>query len=477
MKATAAAFTIVVRVESTGSGTAAPIVVVSNRGPVAFKYDSDGKLTPGRGGGGLVTCLAPAVAGADATWIATAMTDGDREAADRGIIESGGFRLRQLVIEPNSYRRYYDVIANGTLWFLHHNLFDLARRPRIDSHWWDAWHSYCEVNLLFADAVAESAPHGATVLIHDYHLTLLGKALRESRPDLKTVHFHHTPFVGRNTIDVLPPTALRTLLEGLAGHNACGFHSQRWADNFALCCQDELGYVPNTFVSAAAPDQSDLKEIANSQACADAKERVNEIAGDRKLIVRVDRIELSKNLVRGFHAYDDFLQRYPRWREKVTFAAFIYPSREGMAEYLAYRNEVQGTVDYINERMATPSWQPIVLHTEDNFPQSIAALHRYDVLLINPIRDGLNLVAKEGAMLNEREGAIVLSREAGSWQELSDAAIGINPFDITETGDALLHALEMNDEERAARARRLRESATKRTPFDWLDDQLRAATS
>ncbi len=457
--------------------TTTPIVVVSNRGPVTFKYDSDRNLVPRRAGGGLVTCLAPAVADVDALWIANAMTDGDRAAAEQGIVESGGFRLRQLLIEPHAYRKYYDVIANGTLWFLHHNLFDLARRPRIDTHWWDAWHTYCEVNAIFAQAVAENSPQDATVLIHDYHLTLLGKALRQTRPDLKTVHFHHTPFVGRNTIDVLPPTALRTLLEGLAGHNACGFHSQRWADNFVLCCQDELGYVPKTFVSAATPDGADLAKIAASKECIAAKGRVDEIAGDRKLIVRVDRIELSKNLVRGFHAYDDMLQRYPRWRERVTFAAFIYPSREGLPEYLAYRNEVHATVDYINDRWSTPTWTPIVLDTEDNFPQSLAALHRYDVLLVNPIRDGLNLVSKEGAMVNERDGAIVLSREAGSWHELSDAAIGINPFDITDTSDAMLHALEMNDEERVARARQLKLAATKRTSFDWLDDQLRAAQS
>jgi len=432
-------------------------------------------VTPVRGGGGLVTCLAPAVAGSNAIWMSPSTGAASREAAKVGAIEAGGFQLRQIDIDPEDYRQYYDVIANGTLWFLHHNLFDLARRPRIDRHWWNAWHTYCKVNELIGNAIAESAPQGATILIHDYHLTLLGKQLREQRPDVKTVHFHHTPFVGRNTIDVLPPAVVKTLLEGLAGHNACGFHSDRWADNFALCCSDELGYVPNTFVSAAAPDLAELQRVATSPECVAAATQFDDLGKDHKLIVRVDRIELSKNLLRGFHAFDDLLHRYPRWRGKVTFAAFIYPSRQGLAEYLAYRNEVQGIVDYINEQWATEDWTPIVCKISDDFPRSVAALKRYDVLLVNPIRDGLNLVAKEGALVNERNGAIVLSREAGSWHELKDGAIGINPFDVSGTSDALLHALEMSDEERQARSATVSAAAAKRGPNDWLADQLLAA--
>lgn len=455
-------------------GSRPPIVVVSNRGPFSFDKLDDGTLVPSRAGGGLVNCLAPAVATSNATWIATAMTDGDREAARKGLTEAEGFQLRQVDIDPAVYRRYYDVISNGTLWFLHHNLFDLARRPRIDEHWWAAWHDYCKVNDVFADAIVECAPANSVVLVHDYHLALVGKALRDRRPDLATVHFHHTPFAGRDTLDVLPQSVGRTLLEGLAGFDACGFHSQRWAENFALCCAETLGSVPKTFVSAAAPNLDDLLQVRDSPECRSSLNELEVALGERKALVRVDRIELSKNLLRGFEAYDDLLRRYPQWREKVTFAAFIYPSREGLAEYLAYRNEVQGAVDRINAIWGTDTWTPVLLGTDDDFPRSVAALSRYDVLLVNPIRDGLNLVAKEGAAVNERNGVVVLSSAAGSWHELNNGALTINPFDVTGTADALVTALEMDDEERAVRAQALRDAVAKRSPNDWLDDQLRS---
>jgi len=453
---------------------ARPLVVVSNRGPFTFKRNSDGALVPKRGGGGLIPSLAPAVADSGATWISTAATEEDRQAAAAGPIEADGFRLRHVVLEPSVYRQYYDVIANGTLWFLHHNLFDLARRPFIDERWWGAWQRYCEVNFAFAKTVDEEAPEGATVLIHDYHLTLLGKWLRKRRPDLKTMHFHHTPFASRNSIDVLPLPVVQAVLEGLAGHDVCGFNAQRWADSFALGCADHLGYAPRSFVSAAAPDAPELLAVAESPDSRASQKGLDELASGRKLIVRVDRIELSKNIVRGFRAYDHLLRRYPQWRGKVTFAAFMYPSRQSLPEYLAYRNEVESTVALINEEWATPDWQPIVLSLKDDFPHSVAGLVNYDVLLVNPIRDGLNLVAKEGAILNRRKGVVVLSREAGTWPELSNAAIGINPFDIVGTSDALVHALTMSDEERVARSEHLKQVSMARTPHDWLADQLRA---
>jgi trehalose 6-phosphate synthase len=445
------------------------LVVVSNRGPLTYKRDESGSLVPCRAGGGLVASIGPALAGSKATWIASGIDDDVVPTT-----EMDDITVHTLALPKSTYHQYYDVIANGTLWFLHHNLFDLTRRPRIDSHWWQAWHRYCDVNSAFAKAVSDIAPDNAIVLVHDYHLTMLGSQLKLLRPDLKTVHFHHIPFANRDTMAVIPEPALDRLLEGLASHDACGFHSERWAQNFTQCCQDHLGRIPNTFVSAAAADQQELKRVSKLEPTQIAKSHLDQLAGSRKLIVRVDRIELSKNLLRGFYAFDEMLRRYPRWRENVTFAAYLYPSRQSMAEYLGYRNEVEGLVDRINDQWATPNWLPISLSIQDDFPRSVAALMRYNVLLINPIRDGLNLVAKEGALLNQRNGAIVLSREAGSWHELSDGAIGINPFDIVGTSDALLHALEMSDDERNSRAQLLRNATLARTPQDWLEDQIKS---
>jgi trehalose 6-phosphate synthase len=331
------------------------------------------------------------------------------------------------------------------------------------------------MNHTFADAIAASAPQDAAVLVQDYHLSLLGPLLAERRPDLRTVHFSHTPFAGPDLIRVLPDDVSAELLEGLAGHHACGFHTHRWAEAFEASCREVIGRVPSTFVAPLAPDPADIGAVASGPACDAALADLEARIGERRLIARVDRIELSKNLVRGFHAYDDLLDRYPEWRERVVFGAFIYPSREGLAEYLAYRQEVESVIDAVNHRWATPGWTPILADPSDDFPRSVAALRRYDVLLVNPIRDGLNLVAKEGALVNQRDGLVALSPEAGAWAELAGAVRRVHPYDITGTADALAAALATPAEQRAVESRALRDLARARTPADWLADQLTAA--
>jgi trehalose 6-phosphate synthase len=229
-----------------------------------------------------------------------------------------------------------------------------------------------------------------------------------------------------------------------------------------------------TFVAPAAADHLDIEKVSASEECAQELAALEELVGDSKLIVRVDRIELSKNLLRGFLAFEDLLRDRPELVGRVVFGAFVYPSREALPEYLAYRQEVEGLAARVNERWGTSAWTPILLDTSDFFPRSVAALRRYDVLLVNPIRDGLNLVAKEGALLNERDGVVCLSREAGVWEELESGALEINPFDVAGTAEALAEALEMESDERSRRAAVLKKAAGRRTPTDWLNDQLRA---
>ncbi len=453
----------------------APLVVVSNRGPLAFSRDDNGTLQPGRGAGGLVSTLGPAVEGRDAVWVSAAISDDDREAAREGLTEFEGFRWRALVVDAAEYRMYYDTVANATLWFMHHALFDLPRRPRIDRRWREAWAAYRSVNEAFADAVCEEADADATVLVHDYHLALMGSRLASVRPDLRTAHFNHTPFCSPSGLRVLPADVANELMSGLAGFGACGFHAQRWADEFVRCATEMLGAAPPTFVAPAATDHDDIAKVAASDECARELATLNDQIGDRRFIARVDRIELSKNLLRGFLAFDDLLHTRPEWRERVVFGAFIYPSREALPEYLAYRVEVEALALRINQTWATPSWTPIILDTDDYFPRSCAALRRYDVLLVNPVRDGLNLVAKEGSVLNECDGVLALSREAGVWEELEGGALDVNPFDVAGTADVLAEALAMDHSERARRAAILRAAAVSRSPDDWLDDQLRAA--
>lgn len=454
----------------------APVVLVSNRGPVSFT-EADGQLVAKRGGGGLISGLAPLVAGTDTMWIAAALSDGDRLAAAEGVIDAADMRVRTLDIDPTTLRLAYDVVCNSTLWFLHHGLHDLSRRPVFDHGWEEAWQAYRRYNERFADVVAADAPDGATVLVQDYHLAFLGAALGDRRPDLTTVHFSHTPFAPPMQMRVMPTAAAGELLEGMAAFTTCGFHSTRWADDYRASCRELLGRDVPAFVAPLAPDPDDMRSVAASDACEAAFDDVDSHLDGRQLIVRVDRIELSKNLLRGFRAFDRLLHDRPDLRGHVVFRALGYPSREGLPEYLAYRQEVEALTDVINSRWATTDWTPIELDLRDDFPRSVAHLRRYDVLLINPIRDGLNLVAKEGPIVNERDGTLVLSREAGIHDELEGACLSVNPYDIAEQAAALAAALDRSPAERAVHAAELRRRALARTPRDWLADQLEAVES
>jgi trehalose 6-phosphate synthase len=457
-------------------------MVVSNRGPLSFRFDNDGELHALPGGGGLVSSMGPLLAGTGTTWVSVAMGPADRAAVDQGRMVDDRFALLPVIVDDDTYRAAYDVVANTTLWYCHHHLFDLPRRPRFDRHWWGAWAGYRRYNQSVADAVIARAPTDSTVLVQDYHFSLLGAMLAEGRPDLRTVHFCHIPFADPNMLRVLPDAAAGELLAGLAGFTACGFHASRWEAGFRSCYADPgLAEVagstapPRTFVSSLSSDHDGLLSESATPECARSVEALRAETGGRRIVLRVDRVEPSKNIVRGMLAFEELLMVYPEWRDHVVHVALVYPSRQGLAEYLALGAEVTHTAERINHDWGTESWTPIVLHVEDDRPRSLAALTISDVLLVNPVRDGLNLVAKEGALLNGADGVLVLSREAGAWAELSAAALGVNPFDVSGTADTLHRALGMDLGERKARAAQLRSLVLARTASDWLEDQLAAA--
>jgi trehalose 6-phosphate synthase len=261
----------------------------------------------------------------------------------------------------------------------------------------------------------------------------------------------------------------------MAAHRACGFHTQRWAEDFTASARDLAGLAPTTFVSPLASDPVDIRTAADSPACKQALSELEARVGDRAVIGRVDRVELSKNLLRGFLAFADLLERHPEHRERVVFVAGAYPSRIGVPGYAAYREDIEAAVAATNARFGTPSWTPVVLHVEDDFPRSVALLRRADVLLVNPSRDGLNLVASVGAVVNDRDAVLALSPEAGAWERLHPGALRVPPFDVAGTADVLHAALTMPADERTRRATLLRGLAEARTPTDWLADQLAAA--
>jgi trehalose 6-phosphate synthase len=309
--------------------------------------------------------------------------------------------------------------------------------------------------------------------VQDLHLFLVQAKLSGLRQDHRLLHFTHTPFCGPNSIRVLPTDVGDALCASLASAPA-GFHTARWAHAYEACTRElrgpDAGSQP--FWASFGPDHETLAAVAASDEARRAAEALDDLVGDRLLLLRTDRIDPSKNIVRGFLAFDRLLEARPDLRGRVVFVAMLNASRQGMAEYLAYANEVEQAAARVNDRWATRGWQPVTLDVRDDFARTIAGLGRYDVLLVNPLRDGLNLVAKEGPLLNRNEGTVCLSREAGAFEELGPAVMEVHPYDLDQTAGVLAEALDAEAGVRTERAAKLRELAGARTPADWLDDLL-----
>ncbi|MET8718511.1 alpha,alpha-trehalose-phosphate synthase (UDP-forming) [Streptomyces misionensis] len=465
----------------------AEVLVASNRGPVSYTVGEGGALRPKRGGGGLVSGLSAIGPEANAVWVCAALGDGDRAAARRAdggllpVADTGGQRVRMLDIDAEVFADAYNGIANSVLWFVHHMLYQTPLEPVFDAGFRRQWAAYEAYNRAFAEALAQEAAEGAAVLIQDYHLALAPRMLRRLRPDLRIGHFSHTPWAPAEYFRLLPDDIAAELLTGILGADRAAFLTQRWADAFTECCHAVLGPgIPTGTrigVHGLGADADFLRARAHE---ADVDERMAalraEIGEGRRTIVRVDRTELSKNIVRGLLAYRQLLDEHPEWRERVVHVAFAYPSRQDLAVYREYTEQVRRVAEEINERYGTDGWTPVVLHVKDDFARSLAAYRLADVALVNPIRDGMNLVAKEVPVVSDEGCALVLSREAGAYAELSEDALVVNPYDITGTARALHAALSMPAGERAERSKRLAAAATALPPAQWFLDQLHALT-
>jgi trehalose 6-phosphate synthase len=477
--------------------------VASNRGPVAFSRD-DGHLTVRRGGGGVVSGLSSVASQEDLLWVCAALSDADRSAARQapdGLLgldgSPGGSAVRMLDIPAATFNRAYNTVANSVLWFIHHMLYDTPNQPQFGHGFRRDWEAYREYNIAFAQALAgapdpgRAGGHGTpppSALIQDYHLTLAPRMLAELRPGVRIAHFSHTPWAPVDYFRLLPDAIAAEVLEGILGADHAGFLSQRWADAFIDCCEAVLAaevdrdrrlvhYQGHTTGIGVHPLGVDAPELTSRGAEPDVEARMatlREQVGDRKLIVRVDRTELSKNIVRGLAAYRELLLTHPEWQGKVMMLALAYPSRHDLPEYREYAASVQRLATAIDDEFGTPDWSPVLLRANDDYPRSLAGYRLADVLLVNPIRDGMNLVAKEGPILSDHGCVLVLSREAGAADELGAHALMVNPFDVTGTAAALHEALLMPQAERMLRCRSLAQAAGAFAPTDWFASQLDA---
>ncbi|MFE0819988.1 trehalose-6-phosphate synthase [Streptomyces sp. NPDC058847] len=460
----------------------AQVLVASNRGPVSYEVREDGSLDAKRGGGGLVSGLSAIGPDAGALWVCSALSDGDREAVRRGVGEDG---VRMLDVPADVHADAYNGIANSVLWFVHHMLYQTPLEPVFDAEFRLKWASYEKYNRAFAEALAEEAAEGAVAIVQDYHLTLVPGMLRELRPDLRIGHFSHTPWAPVDYFRLLPDDIAGQVLRGMLGADRLGFLTRRWADAFTACCDALVGGLGDTRIGVhgLGADADFLRERAHR---ADVEERMAALreeigtapdGGTRRTIVRVDRTELSKNIVRGLLAYRELLTGRPEWRERVVHVAFAYPSRQDLAVYRDYTAEVRRVAESINEKFGTAGWTPVVLHVKDDFARSLAAYRLADVALVNPVRDGMNLVAKEVPVVSDEGCALVLSREAGAYEELGEDAVVVNPYDVSGTAEALHEALGLPAGERAERSKRLAAAGTALPPGRWFLEQLEALRS
>jgi trehalose 6-phosphate synthase len=440
-----------------------PLIVVSNRGPVTYDRDEHGARIERRGGGGLATALRGLREQHDVTWIASASTEEDRVVA-----AEGGSDVVLIAHDPRAYDRYYNVIANPLLWFVQHSLWGLADAPVIDRSTVSAWHDgYVQVNAAFASAVVAQLDNkpDAIVFFHDYHLYLAPRLVRDARPDALLAHFVHIPWPA--DLSALPPAFREAIVDGLLANDVVGFHTERWARNFAGTCGEAGGTAVTHHAISVDPEEFD--ELSRSEAVHD-QEALIERHG--QLIVRVDRTDPSKNIVRGFRAFELFLAEHPEWHRRVAMLALLDPSRQAVPEYAAYLERIEEAVADVNRRFAADGWLPVELQVADNFPQSVAAYKQYDVLLVNPVFDGLNLVAKEGPLVNTRDGVLLLSENAGAHEELGPWALTVNPFDVSGQADAIHTALTMPDDERRSRAAGLRRQVRTHDIAAWTEAQL-----
>jgi trehalose 6-phosphate synthase len=485
------------------------VIVASNRGPVEFYHAADGRLLTKRGAGGVVTALAAFARAVPLTWVAATMSSADRDAFPDAQAPARTVRLgrqplqaRYVPIPPDIYRRYYDAISNETLWFLQHYMWSPIDWPNFgeaQDRDWDE--GYRPVNEAIARAIVDAAHADASatyagedgantiVLLQDYQLYLTSALVRARLPQAAIQQFIHIPWPANRYWQLLPDRFVHEIYEGLAGNDVLGFQTASDLQNFLVGAQaflsgSRIDYDRQTvvwrrhrLVTRVYPVPADVYGLRHTLLTAPARagaEELGDLLSDEgHVILRVDRLDPSKNIIRGFQAYETLLRRWPELRRHVRFLAFLIPSRQGLPIYRKYERDVRALIRRINAEYGADDWQPIVPFFGNNQPRALAAMRRYDVLLVNAVIDGMNLVAKEGPAVNERHGVLVLSRTTGAFEQLGEVALPITSTDIDETATELYEALRMSTHERKKRAERAQAIIEAETPADWALAQLR----
>jgi trehalose 6-phosphate synthase len=470
------------------------LIMASNRGPVEHSFDESGRLRRRDAAGGVATALNIIARQQPVTWIASAASEADRAVAILGqeVRLGSESSVKLLNLPESAYKAYYESFCNPILWFIQHSLGDLLSERDLAEESCNAWHDgYLPVNQAFAEAVVEEiAGDGSDtqVMLHDYHLYLAPRIIRAARPMAALQHFVHIPWPSPAAWRILPEAIVRRICGGLLANDSVVFQTEASVENFLATCSAYLGdravvlerqgsveYLGQTTFVWANPISIDAAEVTALRASPTLEHYRQSLVAPSGVstILRVDRLDPSKNVADGFEAYDLLLRRHPELRGQVRFLAFLIPSREAIPEYATYQSRVLALVDSINRRYGTEDWEPVTVFLQNNRTHALAAMTLYDVLLVNSIADGLNLVSKEGPLINETDGVLALSETAGSYEELQHGALRVNPYDIVDTADTLYQALIMDPEDRLMRAGALRQAIRGHQASDWLRQQLK----
>ena len=473
------------------------LILASNRGPVEHYVSPQGRIKSRRGSGGVVTALSSLAQMVEFTWIASAIGEGDRKVSEnsqgnriRSTLPGHQIYLRFVATPRRAYHKFYNVICNPLLWFLQHYMWNSPYNPNLDASIHDAWHEgYTQVNKDFAEAVIAEAKEYSTppiVMFHDYHFYLAPEYVRNALPDSVIHHFTHIPWPAPRYWKLLPSFMNKSICKGLCSADIVGFQTINDVRNFLDTCEDflpdcEIDYQNRavnfggrkTLVRAypVSINVDEISRIANSPRALDYENKIRPMCNE-KTIVRVDRAEPSKNVVRGFKAFKVLLERHPELLGRVNFLAFLVPSRTHIKQYQRYMEEIMAIIQDINTTFGRDEWQPITSFIENNYTQAIAGMKLYDVMLVNSVIDGMNLVAKEGPIVNKQSGVLILSETTGAHKQLEPGALSVSPADIEGTMQAMYQALTMSTEEREQRAKALCKNIEEEDIVHWIYSQL-----
>jgi trehalose 6-phosphate synthase len=466
------------------------LIVVSNRLPYVFARKADGEWKTEGGSGGLVSALVPVLRDRGGTWIGWTGSSGDPTGLEEALViasEQLGFDLHGVQLDANDVDNFYHGFSNEVIWPLFHDLPSLCV---FDPKY---WHSYKEVNRRFAVAVVEESGKADFVWVHDYHLMNVAAEARALGCKVRMGFFLHIPFPPPDIFFKLPWRS--SLLHALLRYDLIGFQTLRDRRNFIQCLRMSEGQATVhgkgnvVTVTAGAyttrvgnfPISIDYGNFARQAASADVAARADELhrlLPNRKLILGIDRLDYTKGIPHRLRAFRNALDRYPELRERISLIQVVVPSRVDIPEYHALKIEIEQLVGEINGKFMRPGgWVPVwYVYSSLSRSDLLAYYRAAHIALVTPLKDGMNLVAKEYCASSiEEECVLILSEFAGAAAQLQRGALLVNPHDIEGVADAIYHAYTMSDDERRNRMRRLRRGVRECDIFWWVDSYLQAA--